>query len=216
MKVLITGTSSGIGRAIAEKFIIEGHQVIGFDILPTRIVANNYTHMIVDVTKILPEIDGVEILINNAGVQDEETNISVNLEGAIKVTEKYGFQPAIKSILHMASSSAHTGAEFPLYAASKGGFLAYTKNVAQRIIEISPKATVNSISPGGVLTDMNKHILENENLMEQVLAETLLGRWMEPEEVGEWAYFMTTINKSATGIDILIDNGEFAKCNFIW
>ena len=216
MKVLITGTSSGIGRAIAEKFIIEGHEVIGFDILPARIVANNYTHMIVDVTKILPEIDGVEILVNNAGVQDEETNISVNLEGAIKVTEKYGFQSAIKSILHMASSSAHTGAEFPLYAASKGGILAYTKNVAQRIIEISPKATVNSISPGGVLTDMNKHILENENLMEQVLAETLLGRWMEPEEVGEWAYFMTTINKSATGIDILIDNGEFAKCNFIW
>ena len=45
MKILITGTSSGIGRAIALKFIYEGHKVIGIDIKDSTINNKLYTHI---------------------------------------------------------------------------------------------------------------------------------------------------------------------------
>ena len=47
-------------------------------------------------------------------------------------------------------------------------------------------------------------------------AETLLGKWAEPEEIADLAHFLTVVNRSITGEDILIDNGEMLKSNFIW
>ncbi len=215
MKVLVTGSSKGIGNAIVKKFLAMGHEVIGFDILESTINNPNYTHYIQDITKELPKISGIEILINNAGCQTMSfKDIEVNLEGTIKVTEEYAFNDSIKSVLMIASSSASTGAEFPEYAASKGGVLAYMRNVALRLARFN--ATCNSLSPGGVKTDINKHIMEDENLWNQVLDEALLHKWADPEEIAEWTYFVTVINKSMTGEDILIDNGEKIKSNFIW
>ena len=69
MKVLVTGSSKGIGNAIVKKFLAMGHEVIGFDILESTINNPNYTHYIQDITKELPKISGIEILINNAGCQ---------------------------------------------------------------------------------------------------------------------------------------------------
>ena len=48
------------------------------------------------------------------------------------------------------------------------------------------------------------------------MAETLLKRWASAEEIAEWAYFVSVVNKSMTGQDIIIDNGELTKFNFIW
>ena len=215
MKVLITGTSKGIGRAIAEKFLTCGHEVVGFDILPAAIEHANYTHYITDIfSGELPEIAGVEILINNAGVQDSGRDIDVNLKGSIRVTEKYALQEKIKSVLFIASASARTGSEFPEYAASKGGLVAYMKNVALRVAKYG--ATSNSLSPGGVKTQLNERVMNDEKLWKQIMNETLLPKWAEAEEIAEWAYFVTVINRSMTAQDILIDNGEDAKANFIW
>lgn len=224
MKVVITGTSNGIGKATAEKFLREGHQVIGIDILPATInegscpseksAEGSYLHFQADIRGHGPEIEGVEILINNAGVQASEDDIDVNLKGTINCTERYGIQPNIKSIVNVASVSAHNGAEFPEYCASKGGMLAYTKNVAKRVAQFG--ATCNSISPGGVSTDLNAHIIEDNALWNAVMEETPLRRWAEPEEIAEWIYFMSVINKSMTGQDILIDNGEMINHEFIW
>lgn len=215
MKVLVTGSSNGMGKAITLKFLDENHEVIGIDIEDSTINHKNYTHIkksIVD--KDLPQINDIDILINNAGVQNSEDDIDINLKGTINVTEKYGLQKNIKSILFMASASATTGAEFPRYVASKGGVVAYMKYVAQEISKY--QATSNSISAGGVLTDLNKHILEDESLYQAVLNETMLNKWAEPEEIADLAYYLTVINKSMTGQDLLIDNGEALKANFIW
>ena len=214
MRILVTGSSRGIGLACVKKYIEMGHEVIGFDINPTDYKAKGYTHMLVDIAGDLPDLEPIDVLVNNAGVQDGGREIEINLQGTIAVTEKYGIHDGIHSILFMASSSASNGAEFPLYAASKGGMVTYMKNTALRIAGFG--ATSNSISAGGVYTPLNQHIMEDASLMEQCLNETLLNRWADAEEIADLCYYLTNINKSMTGQDLLIDNGEQLKSNFIW
>ena len=215
MKVLITGTSQGIGKAIAEKFLENGHSVIGIDRQTQTVEDTAYTHFLCDVRdkEHLPEIEDVEILINNAGTQNEE-DIDINLKALIYITEKYGVQPKIKSVLNIGSASGHTGAEFPEYCASKGGVLAYTKNVAMRVAQYG--ATCNSLDPGGVLTPLNECVMNDPKLWSEIMDETPLKRWATPEEIADWAYFLTVINTFCTGQNILVDGGESINYNFVW
>ena len=214
MKILITGTSSGIGAAIAQKFIDEGHAVVGIDVRPASLAHKNYTHVVCDILGELPEIPDVDILVNNAGVQDSGRDIEVNLKGAIRATEKYGVRRGIKSVLFIASASASTGAEFPEYCASKGGMISYMKNVALRIAGFG--ATANSLSPGGVLTRSNARVIDDPELWARIMALTPLEKWADVREIAEWAYFVTAVNRSMTAQDVLIDNGESAKAEFVW
>lgn len=215
MKVMITGTSQGIGKAIAELFLTNGSEVVGIDRQEASISHSLYKHYVCDVRdrERLPNIDGVNILINNAGTQNED-DIDINLKAVIAITEKYGIQKDIKSILNIGSASAHTGAEFPEYCASKGGVLSYTKNVAMRIAPYG--ATCNSLDPGGVLTPLNECVINDPELWNQIMDETPLKRWATPEEIAEWAYFLTVTNKFCTGQNILVDGGESINYHFVW
>ena len=215
MKILITGTSQGIGKAIAELFLREGHSVTGIDRQEKSIDAAGYTHYVCDIrdTEKLPVIDGVEILVNNAGTQNE-ADIDINLKALISVTETYGVQSSIKSILNIGSASAHTGAEFPEYCASKGGVLAYTKNVALRVAKFG--ATCNSLDPGGVITPLNECVMSDEKLWAEIMNETPLKKWATPEEIAQWAYFLTVTNTFCTGQSIVVDGGESINYNFVW
>ena len=213
MKILITGTSQGIGRAIAERFLREGHSVIGLDRQESSIENEHYTHHRCDIREALPDIDGVNILINNAGTQNE-ADIDINLKALIRVTEKYAMQSAIRSVLHIGSASGHTGAEFPEYCASKGGVIAYTKNAALRLARYG--ATCNSLDPGGVLTPLNDCVVNDPALWAEIMDETPLRRWATAEEIADWAYFLTAVNGFCTGQSIVVDGGESINFNFVW
>lgn len=215
MKILITGTSRGIGKAIAEMFLKNGHEVFGIDREEASIEDKSYTHYRIDIRDYdrLPDIEGVNILINNAGTQNGD-DIDINLKALIHITEKYGVQKNIRSILNIGSASAHTGSEFPEYCASKGGVMAYTKNTAMRVASFG--ATCNSLDPGGVLTPLNECVMNDEELWEQIMDETPLRRWATPEEIAEWAYFLTAVNTFCTGQSIIVDGGECIKHNFVW
>lgn len=217
MKILITGTSKGIGLALAKRYLDNGHQVYGLDLLESSINHKNYHHYIVDVSKKkqLPDINDVEILINNAGLQNSKDDIDNNLKSAIFVTEKYGFNSNIKSILFNASASSRSGFEFPEYVASKAGMVGYMKNVASRLAEFG--VTVNSISLGGVITESNGPVIENKEAWEEIMKATPMKKWMSESEVCDWVYFLTIVNKSMSGQDILIDNGEYnLNSTFVW
>ena len=89
MKILITGSSKGIGLAVAKFFIEKNYEVIGIDKLPSSISDIRYTHYQVDVRnkEALPSLKGINYIFNNAGVQNED-DIEVNLVGAINIAEK--------------------------------------------------------------------------------------------------------------------------------
>ena len=228
MKVLITGTSRGIGRASALKFLSNGHEVFGIDIKKDTPLdsfsdsderRNCYHHFCADISdeKSLPEIENVEILINNAGIQSgSEKDISVNLLGTMNVTEKYAFQKSIKSVLFNASVSALTGNEFPEYVASKAGIVGYMKNCAIRLSN-EFRATCNALCFGGVITELNEPVMKDEKLWQKIMDVTPLKRWATAEEAAEWIYFVAAVNRFCTGQAIDISGGERNCADlFVW
>ena len=223
MKALITGTSAGIGRACAELFLQRGWHVYGFDIALASIAHAEYEHFVVDVRDRTAFPAGLEpdVIVNNAGVQGAD-DIAVNLQGTINITEAYVFvddfptakpAPWIRSVVNVGSASGHTGSEFPEYAASKGGILSYTKNVANRL---APQGICNSVDPGGVLTELNRPVMDDAAMWERIMQLTPLRRWTEPDEIAEWVYFVGMTNRFMTGQNLLIDGGEAGASEFVW
>jgi 3-oxoacyl-[acyl-carrier protein] reductase len=218
MKILITGASGGIGAAVAERFLRDGHTVAGIDLLPAVVRHPDYTHYIADVRRgeELPVIPGVEILFVNAGVQNSEDDIDVNLKGAIRTAEFYvKGNGALRSVLFNASASAVSGKEFPVYAASKAGLLGYMKNLAVRL---APRGIpCNAISLGGVRSPLNEQVMNDPETWRRIMEVTPMKKWTEPEEVADWVEFLTVRNRSMSGENLLIDNGEYRlRDTFVW
>lgn len=215
MKILVTGTSSGIGLATAKLFCEAGHEVIGFDIQPARYEHANFKHYDVDVRCIhdFPDIGDVDAIVNNAGSINEDEALDVNVIGYVNIVDSY-YTEKCKSIVIVSSISGHCGLDTPKYAASQGGRLALAKHWA---INLGKKngCRVNSISPGATVTGLERPDEWPKSFYDAVANESILGKWQRPENVAKWIYFITCVDDSMSGQDVLVDDGEVANRNFI-
>ena len=77
-------------------------------------------------------------------------------------------------------------------------------------------AIANSVDPGGVITPLNRCVMEDEHLWNQIMELTPLKRWATAREIAEWIYFVGVTNRFMTGQSLLIDGGEAGRTQFIW
>ena len=226
---IVTGCSSGIGEAFCKYAKLQESntskykkiKVIGIDKNLCNLNLDEFYQCDISIKDKLPdlELDNLTdvVLVNNAGIQEgsEEKVIETNLLGLIYCTEKYVFNSNLNviSVVNLASVSAHNGAEFPSYTASKGGVLSYTINTAKRM---APNGICNSLSFGGVITPLNKPVVDDLCKWFKVMNETPMRKWMSAQEAAEWIWWVGVCNKSMTGQDIIVDNGEFFNHNFVW
>ena len=163
----------------------------------------------------------LNILINSAGIniRDKITDISIkdwnevintNLTGVMFSTQKlikllknaeYGRIINITSIF-----SRVTYPDRASYASSKGGLIQLTKTLALELAEFN--ITANSISPGPMLTDINKKVLEDKTNYLKFCQNIPLGRFGNPKEISTAIMFLASKYSSyVSGSDILIDGG---------
>ena len=93
----------------------------------------------------------------------------------------------------------------------------FEKAVLYRASWVGFGAVCNSLSPGGVTTELNRPVMEDPQLWAQIMDCTPLRRWASPEEIAQWIWFLTMENRFCTGQDILVDGGEKdLNTHFIW
>ena len=174
------------------------------------------------VQKALDTFGRIDILVNNAAVArlvpadelsdaDWNSTIDVNLKGVFLCCQAVGRQMIKQGhgkIINIASVSAHRGVPTQVaYAASKGGVLALTRQLA---VEWAPfNINVNSISPGTTATPMLMKALENRRQSIQHQTRWIpLSRANKPEDIASAVLFLASPESdNITGQDILIDGG---------
>ena len=66
------------------------------------------------------------------------------------------------------------------------------------------------------MTELNDPIMQDAELWKAVMDQNPLKKWVSADEVAEWVYFLTVVNKSCSGQDIVVDNLESLNGTFIW
>ena len=238
-KAVVTGGSSGIGKAIVETLMKQGATVFVIDLNenPAHTKAGIKT-LTVDITKfdqlntaltLLPE--QIDILVNNAGVgfvgnieQTEEEDFDrlyqVNVKGVFNCIKV--ILPRMKKqggvIVNMASITAHIAVKNRFaYTMTKGAVLAMTNAIAKDYIANGIRC--NSVSPARVHTPfvdnfLNKNYPGEEKEMFENLSQTQpIGRMGKPQEIGDLVLYLCSEEASfITGTDFPIDGG-FIKLN---
>lgn len=222
--VLITGTSNGVGKAAAKKFLAMGFEVCGIDNQEATISHINYHHYQVDVRDKanLPNLSNINYIINNAGIVTPQNDaIDVNAYGYINILEKYGYDPQLKSIVQIGSTASIKGYDNIRYCASQGARDALTKWAANNFGNDSRHVIVNSLNLDGIVaadpehgiegTSLEPELYTEEGLMDSIADLSILKKLATVEQIAEWIYFLAVINQVMTG-EILHIDGELMGC----
>ena len=217
-RVLVTGGARGIGAAICREFAAEGAEVhVGYRSSPDgAALAGELGATAVQLDVADPEsaraaVEGLgtlDVLVNNAGVDDmafftEYTpqrwrpQLAVNLEGVLNCT-LYAL-PAMQAagygrIVNVSSEAGRLGSKRgSVYAAAKGGVIAFTKSIARENARYG--ITANNILPGPIETpmlDQNRSGPRGEEVVAAMASSTLLRRIGEPDEVAAAVVFLAS------------------------
>ncbi len=174
---------------------------------------------------VIGEFGRPQILINNAGVNirkpvteftlaEWRQVIDANLTSVFLMCR--AFVPHLKGqgygrVINLGSTMAHVSiAGRTAYSSSKAGVLGFTKALA---LELAPeKITVNAISPGPIVTELNAPLLNDPKLSQDFTSRIPLSRWGKVEEVGKLAVYLCSEDAGfITGTDVLIDGGWTAQ-----
>ena len=221
-RVVVTGGSSGIGAATAQRFREEGAEVI---VLARRPGPGGIACDVSDrdqVQQAFALVGDLDVLVNNAGLsvrnpaldiaaEQWDEVVATNLSGAFWAAQAAG-RLMLKArggvILNTASTNALVGYRYYAdYNATKAGLVALTRSLA---LEWAPRVRVNAVCPGYVLTPMQEAEYTPEMLAE-VNGRIPLGRHAAPEEIaGLFAYLASDEATYFTGAVIVMDGGETA------
>jgi NAD(P)-dependent dehydrogenase (short-subunit alcohol dehydrogenase family) len=205
MKVLVTGGSRGIGKAIVALFTEKGHDVYS----PTR----KELDLTKDFTLVRTNFD---IVINNGGINplklieeiDDREVMQVNYQAPLSIIQQclpYMVEKGYGRIINIGSIWIGLAMQKRLaYSASKNALHALTKAITA---EYGGKGVVaNTISPGFIGTDLT-YQNNSEAELQQIRDKVPLKRLGTPEEVAKLVYQLTVENSFIAGQNIIIDGG---------
>ena len=236
---LITGAGRGIGKTIAVKLAESGSDIAIADMNPVsddvlREIEKNGTKCLayqLDVTdveavdsvvkKIIDETGGIHILVNNAGITQDNLFmrmkpeqwsqvIDVNLNGVFHVT-KAVIRTMVKQhsgrIINISSVVGFSGNPGQVnYSSTKSGLIGFTKSLSR---EVGTRGiTVNAVAPGFINTAMTQSL--NESQQQAILGQIPLGRMGEAEDIANAVAFLASEEASyITGTVLHVNGGMY-------
>ena len=227
---IVTGAASGIGQAIAQRFLKEGWQVYGMSRRATCTLTHPHFHYLAgdisspaDRERLVDAAGTFHALVNAAGVapavrtdllemteESFDRVVGINTKGTLFLTQlaaKKMIAAEIKgAICNISSLSAYTSStNRGEYCISKAGLTMITKLFADRLAEYG--ITVNEVRPGIIATDMTEKV---KNKYDTLITEGLLpiARWGTPEDVAEAAWVLCSgALPYVTGQSLEVDGG---------
>ena len=248
-KALVTGASSGIGKSVAIELGKAGADVVvnykggadeanevaaeigkyGSRVYAHQADVSNEEQVKEMFQKMFEEFGTIDILINNAGLQQDapfdemtidqwNTVINVNLTGqflcareAVREFKRRGVVPEVSCAAGkiICMSSVHEiipWAGHVNYAASKGGVMLMMKSIAQ---EVAPyRIRVNSIAPGAIRTPINTDAWQTPEAYEALMTLVPYKRIGEPEDIARAAVWLASDYADyVNGVSLIVDGG---------
>ena len=234
--VLITGASGGIGSELVKKFVSLEANVLGSgtkaekldqikkkypNIKVKRFDISEHSRIEEFIDNVSLELEGLDILINNAGTNADNLSLRMKVEEWKKVVDvnltstfllsKYAIKKMLKNkfgrVVNITSVVGHTGnLGQSNYAASKAGIIGMSKSLA---IEYAKKnITVNCVSPGFIVSDMTMNIAEKVKLY--LTSRIPMGKLGTGEDVSNCVAFLSSEQASyVTGETIHVNGGMY-------
>jgi 3-oxoacyl-[acyl-carrier protein] reductase len=225
--VLVTGGNRGIGRAIAERFVAEGHRVAvtarsgeGPDgTLTVRADVTDAASLDAAFTEVEAQLGPVEVVVANAGItkdtllmrmseDDFDSVVSTNLGGAFRVVKRasksmlrarWGRVILISSVVGLYGSAGQVN-----YASSKSGLVGFARSLTR---ELGGRGiTANVVAPGFIETDMTAALPEETQA--EYKRSIPAGRFATPDEVAGVVVWLASDDAAyISGAVIPVDGG---------
>ena len=233
MRVLVTGSTQGIGKALATAFVKQGYEVIvhcSKDLQKAERIRGEigaYQAVVCDlsnmdeVNELYQKTGAVDCLILNASVQYKELwqditdetfdkQFDINVKSTLKLMQAY--YPAMQEksfgrIVTIGSVNQYRQhPELSVYSATKCAVMKLVQVIAKQVAPFG--VTVNNVAPGAIATPRNESVYNDDEQRKAVEAVIPMGRFGTPEDcVGAVLMLCSEQGAYITGTDIVIDGG---------